>query len=442
MASKTERIKPWQLPTPKSFIFHNVNLVDSEQGVIRRGCCVKTSAGFIENITDGPMSQTELTNHTAIVDLEGRFLCPGLIDAHVHLMAVPGFEDLSKAFGNPFAVSAFRQPYVCQQMLARGFTSVRDCGGATYALKEAIEDGVFPGPRLFLSVHALSQTGGHADIRGPHDHTECCGGANGDLGRICDGVEDCIKAAREQIRTGADFIKIMAGGGVTTPMDKLENIQFTAEEVQAITTVANNADLLTTAHAYTPRSILHAINNGCRGIEHGNFIDRPTAELMAEKGAFLTPTLVTYAEMNDWPGYLPPESAKKNGLVLEAGIRSLQIALDAGVTICFGTDLLGPLTSAQTREFSIRSQVLSPVELLRTATINPAHMLRCEGRLGQIKAGYVADMIVLDQNPLDDITILDRPMDHLFAVIKDGRVCYSRWSKLPVDTPKSLPLLA
>ncbi|KAH0359333.1 amidohydrolase, partial [Aureobasidium melanogenum] len=347
------------------------------------------------------MTQADFTDHTTIVDLEGRYLCPGLIDAHLHLMAVPGFEDLSKAFGNAFAVSAFRQPYVCQQMLARGFTSVRDCGGATYAFKEAIEDGVFPGPRLFLSVHALP-------FRYPR----------------------------------ADFIKIMAGGGVTTPMDKLENVQFTAEEVQAITTVANNADLLTTAHAYTPRSIRHPIDNGCRGIEHGNFIDEPTAQLMAEKGAFLTPTLVTYAEMNDWPGYLPPESAKKNSVVLEAGIRSLRIAKDAGVTICFGTDLLGPLTSAQTREFTIRSEVLSPSELLRAATTNPARMLGCEGRLGQIKPGFVADMLVLNQNPLDEITILDRPMDHLLAVIKDGRVCHSRWSNLSVDISKSLPLLA
>lgn len=162
---------------------------------------------------------------------------------------------------------------------------------------------------------------------------------------------------------------------------------------------------------------------------------------MAEKGAFLTPTLVTYAEMNDWPGYLPPESAKKNSVVLEAGIRSLRIAKDAGVTICFGTDLLGPLTSAQTREFTIRSEVLSHSELLRTATTNPARMLRCEGRLGQIKPGFIADMLVLNQNPLDDITILDRPMDHLLAVMKDGRVCHSRWSKLSVDTTKSLPLL-
>jgi imidazolonepropionase-like amidohydrolase len=169
------------------------------------------------------------------------------------------------------------------------------------------------------------------------------------------------------------------------------------------------------------------------GIEHGNFIDEPTAKFMAEKGAFLTPTLVTYAEMNDWPGYLPPESAKKNSVVLEAGIRSLQIARDAGVTICFGTDLLGPLGSAQTREFRIRSEVLSAAHLLRTATVNPARMLRCEDKLGQIKPGFIADMLVLDQSPLENINIFDRPDDHLHAVLKDGRVCHSRWSGLQLD---------
>ena len=162
MTNKTQRIKPWQLPPQRTYIFRNANIVDSEKGTIRRGCDVQVSDGIIDKIEENHISATD---GATIVDLAGRYLCPGLIDAHVHLMAVPGFEDLSKAFGNPFAVSAFRQPYVCQQMLSRGFTSVRDCGGASYALKDAIEDGVFPGPRLFLSVHALSQTGGHADIR-------------------------------------------------------------------------------------------------------------------------------------------------------------------------------------------------------------------------------------------------------------------------------------
>jgi imidazolonepropionase-like amidohydrolase len=162
MTTKSQRIKPWQLPPHRTYIFQNASIVDSETGTIRSGCAVQVSNGLIDKIEERQIPDTD---GAIFVDLAGRFLCPGLIDAHVHLMAVPGFEDLSKAFGNPFAVSAFRQPYVCQQMLSRGFTSVRDCGGASYALKEAIEDGVFPGPRLFLSVHALSQTGGHADIR-------------------------------------------------------------------------------------------------------------------------------------------------------------------------------------------------------------------------------------------------------------------------------------
>jgi imidazolonepropionase-like amidohydrolase len=164
---------------------------------------------------------------------------------------------------------------------------------------------------------------------------------------------------------------------------------------------------------------------------------------MAEKDIFLTPTLVTYAEMGspEWPGYLPPESVAKNEQVLQAGINSLKIAFDAGVTICFGTDLLGPLGAAQTREFTIRSQVLSSLALLQTATINPARMLRQEGRLGQIQPGFVADILILNKNPLDDIRVFDRSDEHLLVVMKEGRVYKSRWTMLPVDTPKpSLPI--
>lgn len=159
---------------------------------------------------------------------------------------------------------------------------------------------------------------------------------------------------------------------------------------------------------------------------------------MAEKDIFLTPTLITYAEMNspEWPNYLPPESSTKNNEVLQAGINSLKIADEAGVTICFGTDLLGPLGAAQTREFTIRSEVLSPLKLLQTATINPARMLRQEGKLGQIAEGFVADILVLNKNPLEDILVFDRPEEHLLVVMKEGRVFKSRWSKLPADTPR------
>jgi imidazolonepropionase-like amidohydrolase len=163
---KAHKIKPWRLPDHQTYVFKNANVINTVDGSIIENCSVKVSDGIIESIIKSPSSDKPNTDTEAtIIDVEGKYLCPGLIDSHVHLMAVPGFEDLSKAFGNPFAVSAFRQPYVCSQMLSRGFTTVRDCGGTTLALKEAIEDGVFPGPRLFISCHALSQTGGHADIR-------------------------------------------------------------------------------------------------------------------------------------------------------------------------------------------------------------------------------------------------------------------------------------
>jgi imidazolonepropionase-like amidohydrolase len=327
-------------------------------------------------------------------------------------------------------------------MLHRGFTSARDCGGASLALKEAINEGVFPGPRLFIAGHALTQTGGHGDTRGPHDHTECCGPVLA-LGRRCDGVPECIKAAREELRTGADFIKIMAGGGVASPTDKLDSVQFTSEEVRAISTVAKNANTYVTAHAYTLRSIRHAIDNGATGIEHGNFIDAETAQYMAERDIFLTPTLIAYAEMAspEFPGFLPIESETKNAEVLRAGLRSLEIASKAGVTMCYGTDLLGPLGVAQTKEFSLRSKILSAREILQSATINPARRFGLEGFLGQIKPGFAADMIILNENPLNDISIFDYPEKHTLAVIKEGRVYHSRWSKLPQDTLTSDPVI-
>lgn len=326
-----------------------------------------------------------------------------------------------------------RQPFVVQEMLRRGFTSVRDCGGASLALKQAIEEGTIQGPRLFIAGHALSQTGGHGDSRAAHDTSECCGPIS--ISMVCDGVPACIKAARQELRTGADFIKIMTGGGVASPTDKLDSVQFTKDEVRAVTEVARNANTYVTAHAYTPRSIRHAVENGVSGIEHGNFIDEETARFMAERDVFLTPTLITYSVMAspEFRGFLPIESEAKNAEVLKQGLRSLQIASDAGVTICFGTDLLGPMGVAQTKEFALRSQVLSSKAILQSATINPAKRAGLSDFLGQIKEGFVADLLILNENPLEDITIFDKPEKHMLAVIKDGRVFHSRWSKLPQD---------
>lgn len=431
------QLKPWLRPARKSYILINANLIDVTDGSVRKNAAVKISDGLIKSVEDSSDALTSdaLQQGFQVIDCQDKFLSPGLIDSHVHIMAVPGFGDLSKAFGNPNDVSVLRQPYVCAQMLHRGFTTVRDCGGALLALKEAIEDGVFPGPRLFIAGHALSQSGGHADYRSPHDDSMCCGGTTTGLGRICNGVPECMQAVREEIRSGSDFIKIMGSGGVSSPTDKIDHLQFTGAEIRAMAECAANAGTYVTAHAYTAQAIRHCIENGARGIEHGNFIDEPTAKLMADKGCFLTPTLVTYAEMASpkWKGYLPPESVAKNEAVLHAGLQALKIASDNGVTICYGTDLLGPLGVAQTYEFALRSRVLPALDILQSATINPARLIRREESLGQIKPGFEADILILAANPLDDVTIFDDPERNVLAVLKEGRIQKSRWRNAVED---------
>ncbi|KAF9888052.1 hypothetical protein FE257_009317 [Aspergillus nanangensis] len=420
-------IKPWQPPPQKSYILTNANVIDPVAGTVLENATVKLSNGLILSVdtphaAEQPPSDTP--PNTTHLDLQGKYLCPGLIDSHVHVAAVPGSASLREMKDLSSDLSLLRQPHVCQSMLDRGFTTVRDCGGASLALKDSIADGVIRGPRLFIAGHALSQTGGHGDRRQPHDPNECCAGHVNGIGRIVDGVAQCLKYAREEIRQGSDFIKIMGGGGVASPSDQIHHLQFSDEEIRAIVTVAENVGTYVTSHAYTPRAIQQAVDQGVKGIEHGNLLDEETARLMKEKGVFLTPTLVTYATMDspEFRGFLPPASAAKNREVLDQGLRALKLAADVGVDVCFGTDLLGPLHFAQSREFAIRSAVQTPLEILRSATITPARMLRQAEFLGQIAPGFAADLLVLNANPLEDITVLDRFTVHVLASIKDGRV--------------------
>lgn len=449
-------IKPWTLPHQRPYAFVNINVVDPVLGKILPGRTVYIADGKIVSITTGepplhphdtPYATTSPASgadKTTYLDGTDKFLTPGLIDAHVHLTSVPGEPDLRASMSVPAAVSLLRQPFQASAMLARGITTARDCGGASLALKQAIADGTIAGPRLFIAGQALSQTGGHGDRRGAHEGdasgSGCgCGGA-GDgespgLSVVVDGVPEVLRAARTQLRRGADFLKLMGGGGVASPTDKLEGVQFTTDEMRAAAEAADAQGTFATAHAYTPRAIRRAVEAGIRGIEHGNFLDAETAALMAEKGVFLTPTLIAYKAMAD-PGYaafLPAENRAKNEMVLREGLKSLVVARDAGVTMCLGSDLLSFLGVEQLGEFGLRARVLPHEEVLRHATVNPARMLGQEERLGRVGEGFVADLLVLNVNPLEDVTVFERPERHLLAVVKGGRVYHSRWSKLPVD---------
>lgn len=446
-------IKPWILPPPQTYIFKNINIIDPVSGTVLTNRTVHLSGGKITSITTTATLQQHhqptapLVQNATHIDGTGKFLSPGLIDAHVHLTSVAGESDLRSAMAVPLAISLLRQPFQAQAMLARGFTTVRDCGGASLALKEAIADGTFPGPRLFIAGHALSQTGGHGDRRGAHDTTSgggCCAEESlAGLSIVVDGEPAVLSAARDQLRQGADFLKLMVGGGVASPTDRLNSTQFTDGEIRAAAGVAAASDTFATAHAYTTRAIRRAVENGVRGIEHGNFIDEATAKFMAEHGVYLTPTLIAYKAMADpkYAAFLPAESREKNEMVLKQGLESLKTAYEAGVTMCLGSDLLSFLGVEQLGEFGLRAQVLPAGEVLKHASINPAKMLGQEDQLGQVKEGFVADVLILNANPLEDITVFERPKQHLLAVVKEGRVFNSRWSKLPVDVYPTASLL-
>jgi imidazolonepropionase-like amidohydrolase len=215
-------------------------------------------------------------------------------------------------------------------------------------------------------------------------------------------------------------------------------LQFTPEEIQAITMTARYSGKLVTAHAYTSEAIRHAVDNGVRGIEHGNFIDAATAAYCKEKDVVVTPTLVVYnayEKVNKPPfeNLLPPEGKDKNREVLKSGLEALEILHKAGVTMCYGSDLLSVLHPLQTEEFSIRAKVLPAAEILRSATTNAAKYLGMAGQLGQVKPGAIADFLILERNPLQDITLLDRAKDTLLAVVKDGRVVSSAISEVLQD---------
>lgn len=420
-------VKPWRLPPQTSYIFYNANVIDPVEGAVLSNATITLAGGKIHSVTQthpDQLSREDILPEN-VVDLQGKYVCPGLIDCHVHVAVVPGEADLAAYRDMTIERSLIRQPHVLKSMLSRGFTSVRDCGGAGYPMKEAIEEGVLPGPRLFVAGRALSQTGGHGDMRSQHDTQLCCGGHESGISRIVDGVPECLRFAREELRQGADFLKIMGGGGVASPTDQIEHVQFSDEEIRAMVTVARNAGTYVTSHSYTPAAIRQAIAMGVRGIEHGNLVDEETVRLMAQTGAFLTPTLVAHATAKKL-GFLSAESDGKNTEVLAKGLHALKLATDAGVTVCFGSDLLGPMHFAQSQEFAVRKQVQTPLQLLRSATVNAAKLLMREKSLGQVKEGFVADLLVLEGNPLEDISLLERPESSVLAVVKDGRVACSR----------------
>jgi imidazolonepropionase-like amidohydrolase len=401
-----------------TFIFANCAVLDGTCRERREDHHVLVEGDRIREVSDRPIKS--VTAET--VDLSGRTLMPGLIDAHVHVLAVDAA--LARLSDRPVTLLTLQAAKVLEGMLERGFTTIRDAGGADGGLAEAVETGLVRGPRIFPSGAALSQTGGHGDTR-PRTQSvitcACCEGGAA-LSRIADGVTECRRAARDELRKGATQIKILASGGVASPYDPIWNLQYSEEEVRAIVEETQAWHTYVLAHAYSPGAIRRSIDFGVRSIEHGNLIDRATAEHVAGAEAFVVPTLVTYDALHRHGRELgfPEVSMAKLAEVREAGLGSLEILRRAGVKIGYGTDLLGPMHRYQSREFVIRAEAMAPFDIIRSATIVNAELLNRAGELGVVAPGARADLIAIDGDPLADISLLDGQGEHLTHIMKDG----------------------
>jgi imidazolonepropionase-like amidohydrolase len=399
-------------------IFANAAVLDGTANGRREDHHVLVEGEHIKEVSDRPITCAD----SRTIDLAGRTLMPGLIDAHVHVIAVDAA--LARLAEQPLTLVSFQAGRVLEGMLARGFTTIRDAGGADGGLAEAVAQGLVRGPRIFPSGQALSQTGGHGDLR-PRTRSvvscACCEYGAG-LARIADGVDECRRAARDELRKGATQIKIMASGGVASPYDPIWNLQYSDEEMRAIVEEARAWHTYVLAHAYTPEAIRRSIENGVRSIEHANLIDAPTAALVAAAGAFVVPTLITYDALYRFGRDLgiAEVSLGKLGEVREEGLKSLEILQQAKVKIGYGTDLLGAMHQYQSREFVIRAEAMTPFEVIRSATSVNAEVLNRVGELGVVTPGARADLIAVDGNPLGDISLLDGQGEHLTVIMKDG----------------------
>jgi len=411
-------------------LLENARIFDGLNGECAEGMSVLLEDGLIREVSDRPIRADDAQR----LDVAGKTLMPGLIDLHIHAY----FSDL-----NAKVVDGRDAPYRTAHAVKKlghaldcGFTTVRDIGGGDYPLAAALADGLIRGPRFFYAGKVLSMTGGHVDYRTPtemhHTHGYCSCGSMNWGGVVVDGVDECIKAAREELRRGAHCIKITASGGVMSPSDPMWMNQFREDEIRAIVGEAAERRTYVSAHCHPVSAIRRSIEFGVRCIEHGTLIDADTARFVAERGRYVVPTMaVIFVTMEIGAKLgMTPDSMAKLKVAADSAIEGLQHMRDAGVKMGFGTDLLGATYDQQCREFEFRREVFTPLEMLRQATSMGAEILMQEGMLGCVSPGAYADLIVVDGDPLKDIGLLAADGRNLDLIMRGGEIVKNRLNRL------------
>ena len=359
------------------------------------------------------------------VDLTGMTVTPGLIDAHGHLTIVDVGD--TDAIRTPLAVTAARIFRVCDLALNAGFTTVRDAAGADGGLASAIRMGLVRGPRLLPSGPIISQVGGHGDHRFPWDHHHHQGvrGYPGlaAISATVNGPDEVRLAAREAFRHGATQLKVCVSGGVVSFTDRLEDAQLTVEELRAAVEEAEARDTYVLAHSHNVRGIRNGLEAGVRCFEHATVLDTTTAQAIAAAGAYVVPTFAVIRLMLDeWKEWgIPEEVLPKVANVEELMAKSMRMAIDAGVKIGSGSDLLGPTQNRRGLELVIKSQLLDPMAALVSATSTNAEILRLDHEIGTVTEGKLADLVAFAGNPVDDPELFDEP-EKVALVIQRGEI--------------------
>jgi imidazolonepropionase-like amidohydrolase len=383
--------------------------------------CVVVEGERIKEVLRGPSGQ--LPSDAQVIDCRNQTLLPGLIDGHVHLGAVDANIMEQQRLYHP-SMLVIRTLKIIQEALDQGFTTVRDAGGADAGYREAQRQGLIPGPRIFVSGCALSQTGGHGDFRLPTEVRSPSQDLAGVATRVCDGVDEVRRGAREQLRRGADFVKAMGGGGCMSPSDEIDTSQYSPDELRAAVFEAEAVGTYVAAHVYSSRSIRNCVSAGIRTLEHGNLLDESAAKAIKDAGAFLVPTLVTY-EMISRMGKslgIPDNNVRKINEARDRGLEALSIAKKVGVKIASGSDLLGPMQRYKGMELELKARVLGPMGAIVATTKTNAELLKKEKELGTIEAGKLADLILVQGDPLKDITVFQQYQDKISLIIQGGRV--------------------
>lgn len=403
-----------------TLVLKNATIVDGTGNAPLPNGCVIVEGERIKEVLPGLPGR--IPPDATVIDCRHQTLLPGLIDAHVHVGAVEA-NIMDQQRRNYTSMLVIRALKVIKETLDQGFTTARDAGGADPGFREAVRQGYIQGPRLFVAGYPLSQTGGHGDSRLPTEMFSPLENLAGIATRVCDGVDEVRRGAREQLRSGVDHIKIMAGGGAMSPSDEIDTSQYSIEELKAAVYEAQAVGTYVMAHVYSSRSILNCTAAGVRTLEHGNLLDEEAARAIKDAGAFLVPTLVTY-EITPRLGKdlgIPENNIRKMIEARERGLEALAIAHRVGVKIASGSDLLGPMQIYKGMELELKSRVLGPMGAIVASTKTNAELLRKEKDLGTIEAGKLADFILINGDPLKDMKLFQQYQEKITLIIQGGR---------------------